>query len=277
MVLQAKGALTKCLFAKETTYGEDPADLATKAICMYFNTNGLSGSQNKTDPNTIRNSRQPVPPIMGNIDEAGDLVTPLDYLAYPYLLALEYGNPTTEAGSVEGTYVHTFIPSDTQPSFVIEKGFPDINTFIKANGVKISKAAYSFGGDGELVITNSCLGQKEVIGTSAMCASPTIPGFLRTNNFHGGFKIDDVDVMMATQFSMNIDHGLDGDSFVIGGKGYRQTVNEGLIKVDGTLTALFGNSTLLEKAASGTPVGFETYFTYGYNKIQFILPECMMT
>lgn len=41
----------------------------------------------------------------------------------------------------------------------------------------------------------------------------------------------------VTAFTMDIDFGLDGDTYAIGGKGYRTNVNEGLINISGSMTA----------------------------------------
>ena len=68
---QAIGVYTTLKMGFETEFGKDPADLATKAVQMPFNTCGLAASQNKTDPATIRGRRDPVEPIMGNIDVSG--------------------------------------------------------------------------------------------------------------------------------------------------------------------------------------------------------------
>jgi len=49
---------------------------------------------------------------------------------------------------------------------------------------------------------------------------------------------------------LSLDAGLDGDSFAIGGGGYRGELSEGIINISGSLTAFFTDTTLHEKAIS---------------------------
>ena len=73
------GSKTKTFIAFESNYGEKPADAASKSVDIYFNTNGVQASQNTTNPSTIRGNRNPVEPIMGNIDVTGDIVSGFVY------------------------------------------------------------------------------------------------------------------------------------------------------------------------------------------------------
>ena len=81
---QQQGVYTQSLIAFEDAYKTDPSDLATRAISLPFNSNALTATQNKTDPSTITGRRDPVEPIMGNIDVAGQLVAPVDGTSFGY-------------------------------------------------------------------------------------------------------------------------------------------------------------------------------------------------
>ena len=158
---QAIGVYTTLKMGFETEFGKDPADLATKAVQMPFNTCGLAASQNKTDPATIRGRRDPVEPIMSNIDVSGDLAVPMDATAFGYWWKAAMGAPvTTAVEGKDGFFKHVFKPADDQPSLVLEKGFSKINSYAKYNGCKVSKISISAGGDGELTATISIMGSE---------------------------------------------------------------------------------------------------------------------
>ena len=62
--MQQQGVYTKTLIAFESEYGKDPANIATAAKNMPFNSNSLSATQNTTAPGTITGNRNPVEPII---------------------------------------------------------------------------------------------------------------------------------------------------------------------------------------------------------------------
>lgn len=271
---QAIGVYTTLKMAYETEFGKDPANLASKAVQMPFNTCGLAASQNKTDPATIRGRRDPVQPIMGNIDVGGDIVVPLDATAFGYWFMAAMGAPTTtEVEGKTGYFKHVFKPADNQPSLVLEKGFPKINSYAKYNGCKISKISISAGGDGEVTATITVMGCDEKISTATMTATPTEPVMNRLNNFMADLLLGNDKTATVTAFTMDIDFGLDGDTYAIGGKGYRTAVNEGLITITGSMTAFFNDNTYLEMAETSTETSAELVFAVGDMQLSLLLPE----
>lgn len=273
MTKQAKGVYSTLKMAYETEYGKDPTDLATKAYQLPFNTNGLKGTQNSTDSKTMRGRRDPDEPIMGFIDVSGDLVGPVGATAIGHMLKMMYGAPTTTAGTVDGTYQHVFKISEEQPSVVLEVGHPDIGVYRKYNGVKASKLAMTVGGDGELVITESLMGTNEVVGTTSMNTAPTSVVIDRFNNFQASLKMGGTVLADVTELSMNVDGGMDGDTYCIGSKGYRTAVNEGIISLSGQLTAMFKDSSYLTLAENNTTTSLELTLTKGDFSLAFKLPE----
>lgn len=268
------GSKTKTLIAFETAYGTTPGDAATKSIKLPINSNNVVSSQNSTTPQTITGSRSPVEPILGNNDVSGDIVVPVDYTAFPYWLKALFGDPSTTKEQPKAGYnTHTFKIGDTQPSFTLEKAFPGINTFARENGCKVSKLSLSVGGDGELTATISVMGAKESIETSTMGTTPIEAVFTRTQNFQAKVKIGGTAKGKITSFSMDIDMGLDGDTYCIGGGGYREAICEGLVTISGSLEAFFDNGDYLTMAENSTETSAEVIFTQGDLSLSFKLPE----
>ena len=274
--MQQQGVYTKTLiaFENEGNYGKDPANVATASKNMPFNSNSLSANQNTTAPGTITGRRDPVEPIMGNIDVSGEIVVPVDGNALGYWLTALFGTPTTTAGDTSGTYKHVFKPSNRQPSLVIEKAYPDINVFAKYNGCKLSSFNISAGGDGELTATIGIMGANETINDTSMATNAEEVALERFNNFMiTAFEINGEEVAIATEVTMNMDNGLDGDTYTVGSKGFRTGVNEGILAISGSMTAFFNDAKYIEYAENSDTISAELIMETGDFKLSFLYPE----
>lgn len=267
------GSKTSTLIAFESTYGETPTDAAAKSIRVPFNTNGVAASQNTTAPSTIRGNRNPVEPILGNIDVSGDIVVPVDYTAFGYWLKACFGAPASAKVGSTTNYKHTFKIGDSQPSFTLEKAFPGINTYILEHGCKVSKLSLSVGGDGELTATVSVMGAKEETKTASMATTPVEATFTRGQNFQAKIKIGNAVKGKLTSFSLDVDFGLDGDTYCIGGNGYREAICEGLATVSGTLEAFFDGNEYMALAQNSTETSAEVIISVGELELSILLPE----
>ena len=270
---QQQGVYTQSLMAFEDAFGKDPADLSSRAILLPFNSNALTASQNSTAPGTITGRRDPVEPIYGNIDVAGQVVVPVDATSFGWWLTAAFGEPTTEDRTVEGTYKHVFKPSKRQPSLIMEKAFPDIGVYTKYNGCKVSTLEITTGGDGELVANIDMMGANETINKATISTTPKTPVMDRFNNFMASFKLNDELAAVCTEVSMNMNFNLDGDTYAIGGKGFRTALNEGILELSGSMTAFFTDSKFIEYAEDSTTISAELIFETGDFKLSFLYPE----
>ena len=267
---QAKGARAKVVIDFESVYNTDPETPAGKIL--NINSSNLSGSQSLNTAGTIRGNRNPAEPFRGNTSVGGATVVPVDLIGIGYILKALFGAPTTTNASAD--YTHVFKPGDEQPSLVVEQQFPDIGVYAKYNGCKASRFSISVGGDGELTASLDWLGAKETISSSAYDESATAIALVRFGNFQASLEEGGSLLAIATSVDLTIDMGLDGDTYVIGGQGFRGAINEGIIGISGTVRALFQNNTLLNKAVNGTPTSLKITFTKAANKaLEIFLPE----
>jgi hypothetical protein len=267
---QARGYRSQLLLDFETTFGVDPTTKA--AVLMPFETNNVAANQNLTEDNTIRNRRDPAKPSRGNVDVAGQVVVPIGPTSFGYSLKALFGDPTTTDGGLS-EYSHAFKPGDTQPSFVLDRGFTDIDVYEKFSGCKVSQMAITLGGDGALTAAIDIMGAKNTVGTTAYAASPTTHTDTRFSNFQATLQENSVAVGVVTTADFQINASLDGNQYVIGSQGFRQDIPEGLIQISGNLTALFKDKQLMDKAINGTETSLKFGLEDGLNSLEFHFPE----
>ena len=246
---QQRGVSTKILLGFENVAYGTPA---TVGFVLPLNSCGIVGTKARNSPATLTGTRNTVAPFAGNQNVAGPIVIPLDSGAMPYWLTAMFGDPTTS-----GSYVHEFkVPAVTvlMPSFTLEEAFADIAApvYQRFVGCKVQSLSMTFGGDGELTGEITVLGSKMTHETSAFDAAPTPVTLARVENFSAAILEGGSPLANATELSINLDFGLDPNSFVIGGGGIRGDIPAGLVTVTGNLKTLFEDKTLLVKATGDT-------------------------
>lgn len=159
------------------------------------------------------------------------------------------------------------------PSLAIEQGFTDIAQYFLYNGCKVSKLGLSFGGDGELNASIDIMGAKETLSTSPFDATVDSMVFDRFANFQAAILEGGSAVATCTEATIDVDFGLDGDTYCIGGQGFRSAISEGVVGVSGKVKAMFQNATLLSKAINGTESSLKVTLTNGAHILEILIPE----
>lgn len=266
---QAKGAKSHLLLAYEASYGKLPA--TPKVFRLPFNKNTLSGKQNLIEVNTITGRRDPVEPGRGLIDASGGVEIPWDARAVGYWLTAMFGEPATTG---TGPYTHVFTLKDDMPSMTLEKGYKDISSFAAYPGCKISKFGLNVAvGNNELTANVDILASTETINATTLEAAPTDVSLARFNNFQAAVVEGGLPSAICRKFDLNIDFGLDGDTYCLNGQATRTDISEGIVQVTGSIESLFKDVTLLNKAVNGTESSLKITFTSGTNSLEILIPE----
>ncbi len=269
--MQARGRKGQLLMDFEGTFGQNPT--TSKAVRMPFISSKLQSKQSQKESAVMRNSRNPYRPLYGNVDVSGSLAVPLDKVAFGYWLKAVFGAPTTTRPIETGPYNHVFKPSDIQPSLVLQQGYTDIAVYELFNGCKINKLGLSFGGDEELKASIDIIGAKETVGSSPYASAPTDIFLEQFNSFQGSVEEGGSLAANIKSAELNIECNLDGEQYVMGGNGIRGDIPEGLFKISGSITALFENAVLLNKAINGVASSLKFKLTSGLHSLEFLLPE----
>ncbi len=276
----ATGANTQIVIAKEASYKGDPSGGAVKAK-IPFRSESIRLSRNLMSSQAIFSNRNPLKPVHGNIDVAGDLVVELT----PYFTMLLYGALGSINTSGTGPYTHTIKVGSTLPSFKVEKGFTDIGKYFLYSGCKVSSLRFDFSPEGFQIVTVSFVGANEVVSTSSFASSPTtytydpFTGFEATIN-EGGSELG---VVTAIR-DLTINNNLDTNVYTFGSEGERYDLPEGVVAVSGTLTAFFESVDLYNKAVGGTETSLVITFikgtgsgSAGNEKLVLTIPELLFS
>ena len=267
---QARGMKGALLLAFEQTYGVTP--VAPVAYRLPFNKNTLTGKQSLIEANTITGRRDPVAPGLGQIDVSGNIEIPLDVRNIGIWLTIMFGVPVTTGTTAP--YTHTWKVHDDMPSVTIEKGFGDLSKYAAYPGCKISKFALSAAvGNNELTANVDIMGANESLNSASIDNDPTQLQLLRFNNFQAAVIEGNTALATCRKMDVNIDFGLDGDTYCLNGQGSRTDIGEGLIQPSGNIEALFKDTTLLDKAINGTETSLKLTFINGPHSLEILLPE----
>ena len=257
---QALGAKGQLIVQKEATFKTTPTP---DANLLYFITESVRQARPNISSNVITGSRNPTKPVRGNVDVSGSITTEMQ--AY-FLTMLEatFGDVATTGTD---PYVHTFTIGDALPSLVIEKGFTDNGDFFLYNGCVVSAMNLDINADGGFQeISWDIIGAKETTDTSSFDGTPTDLGkqsfddlAVATIEEGGGAP----SACVTSISGLSIVNDLDDSIYCIGGAGERSSVPAGIVKVTGTLTALFASMALYDKAVASTETSLKIVWSLG--------------
>lgn len=265
----AKGSASKIQVDFESTFAADPG--VPSGRVLPFNSCDLVATAATITPGTITGNRNPVQSARGNVSVDGSIVVPVDLNCFGFWLKGLLGAPTTTGAS--DPYTHTYKVGASIPSMVIEKMFTNISQYEKFNGCKINSMKLGFGGDGELVATLDIMGAKQTLSGTTYDSTPTAITLDRVSNFQAALKEGGSAISIVTAGEINFENGLDGGLYCVGGSGQRGDIPEGFVKVSGSITALFQDLTLLNKALAATESSMELTFTSGTHSLAIKIPE----
>lgn len=275
----ARGVRARIVVQKETAFGSDPATPAAKLV--YFTTESITAKRDNIIDPVIRGTRDAVQPIPGAYDVSGTLNVNLEANGVSRLLGYALGSVTT-AGS--GPYTHTIKVGSSVPSFLLEKGFTDIDQYIKFNGCKINSFSIDFVANDRPQISFDIIGANVTVSTSPFHSTPTDEGYAAFSPYHITSLLEGGNVLSnavrINRFSVSND--LDADYYYLGGGGKRGEIPEGIVKVSGSLQAVFENASLLNKALNASESSLKIVYSKGTGNgsagneyIEFFVPKLM--
>ena len=278
---QARGSNSKLLVGTEATF---KTIANSNPHVLPFVSESLRLSRNLIDSQTIRTNRNPLNPARGNKDVTGDITVELT----PYMTKMFYHALGTFTTSGASPYSHTFVVSNLPPGLTVEKQFTDLATpeYFTYAGCKVNSMRMTFAPEGFIETVFSIIGSAQTVTTSAK-----LTGALdysddavcqQFDGFQAAITEGGSTLGIVTRLELTLENNLDNSVYVIDGTGERYSLPEGLVKVSGTLTALFENMTLYNKAINNQESSLQITLTQGngtgaaYNeKIDIFIDELL--
>jgi hypothetical protein len=265
------------------TINVDDIRALNPAVVLPFKSEGFAFSQELIKSECIISSRNPIKPALGNISVDGSISTELD----AYMVRLfKHMLGTLAVTGASAPYTYTAKIGALPVGITYEKGFTDIaqyslNTGCRINTWKISSAA---GKLNPLELT--FMGTQETISAVSFDDSGVVYSHSPFSTFKAAVKESSGGTTLAvvTEWSLSGNNNLDGDNYVIGSDGTRKSIPAGQVVIEGSLTCLFEDLTLYNKAKAGTPTKlvFEMYngdgggATLGNERVTITLDEVML-
>lgn len=272
---QVTGSNCKLIYDVETTFGTTPTSPAS--ILAYFKDEGFAQDIELINSNIIRGNRNPTQPVAGNKSIKGSLSTELAPFGQALLLKHLMGAVTT-TGATE--FTHVFKVGSLPTSLCFEKQFTDLTKFFLYNGVRVAKASFDFKPAGFVDTSFEFVGQKETVSGTSIDATPTDLGHSPFEGFQAAILEGGSSIGTVTAVKFDIDNDIQTDLYTIGGGGLVHSLPEGVVKVSGSMTAIFDSTTLYDKAVAGTESSLKISLTKGTGlgtagneSIEFLIPE----
>jgi hypothetical protein len=266
---------------QETEFRVPPATPAMQGF--WFESETIGRNETPSSPALIRGNRNPTRLEDGNFDIGGDISMYLmPYPAQLFFAVLGECTTTEGTGADVGKFTHVCKVGTTLPSYTVEKGFPDIGKYFSYNGSVVNKVGLDLTSAGPQKMTVGIIACKEVPANATLDASRgQINKRLFTGRTMSVIKEGGATIANCLGISgLSIDNQCDGSHYFLGDGGNRGAIDPGVIKVTGTLRALFRTQALYDKAVAGTESSIEVGYAFsngtggfGSESINILMPE----
>jgi hypothetical protein len=188
-----------------------------------------------------------------------------------------------------GTFTYTYKGGGKLPSYIIEKGFPDIAQYFKYTGCTAGSLDISnIAASGIASFNVDFMGAAETTATSSFDSGTPIDNtkisFDNTLLAAADVKEGGSAINYLKSISIKLDNALDGDTFVVGGGGVRGGINAGVYQVTGSIQAVFQDMALYTKALNRTESSLDLAWklgtgagTAGNESVQIVIPELLFS
>ena len=282
---QAQGSLAQVIFQEETSFATRPATPDAKKLHVTSVNVGLNVNQITTP--ILRANRNPTMPVRGRKDVSGSLTTHINPFQFPSICKFALGSVSTTdlSGVGSGPWQHVITIGSSIPSFFLEKGFTDINQYFQYDGCKVNRMSFAIRDEGFQEVTVDILGVRESTSSTSFDSTPTDGGY---KPFDGAYlsvvQEGGVDIAIASSIDITIENALDDGVYVLNNQGERKYLPEGTVRVSGTLTALFEDLSLYNKAVNSTESSLKIIFQKGTGDgsadneyFEILIPELVYT
>jgi hypothetical protein len=263
---QSSGSNAYVAFIEETTYATTPA--TPELVGLSVNAFNVNLTKNNAKDNSIQIDGQARFITFGNQSVTGDIDD---------ALTSEH-SPMLESAMRSAFSTNTLKMGNTAKTFTFEQGFPSTSIYRLYTGIDVDKLSITVPTDGDVTVKYNVIGKAMTVGSATIDTSGgiTAPAIVRAMRHNGGtVKEGGSTIAYITNIALNLDSGLT-QNFVLGSNTIHD-VTAGPRKVNGSFTALFESSVILNKFINSTSTSFEFSVSDGTNTYNFNMPNVNYT
>jgi len=263
--LVATGSKAEILYAVESSWAELPA--SPNVYYLRTTGSGLNLSKDNFSSNELRSDRQLAELRTGMKSIAGDINVELIYDAFDDLIESAMFNTWASGGEITiGT---------TQRSLTIQRGFLDIGVYNAFSGCVVNQWSVSIKPNAVVEATFSFIGKD--MGNTHVLTNPSVKSSkVPFDSFTGTIKEGGTEIAIVTGLDFTLNNNITPLQVLM--QNTAVGLAEGRAMVDGTLTAYFVYSTLLNKFINETVSSLEITLTdVDGNNLTFHFPRIKYT
>ena len=260
------------------------ADFATEATSftnLPFTTHSLNLTKERVAGTDIQSDRMPRVDRHGNRTVAGDIVADLRHQEFDVLMqAALMSNSDFATGFTAGdgatTVANAAIVGQTPTFLTIEDYAADIDQARLFTGMTVNTMAVSMAPNQMVTTTFGLIGRDMSISTTQKTGVTASAGYEPFDAYSGDIKLGNVGSLGAAQtiitsLDFTLTNGFN-PTFVIG-DALSQEFEYATASVEGTLTAYFEDTTLIDRFLNETESALEVTVGEGSNSLTFLFPR----
>jgi len=259
----AQGSRSSLSYITESTFGTTPAGNFTN---LPFSTHSLNLTKDRVAGNDIQADRMPRVDRHGNRQVSGDIVADLRDGDYDDFL---------EAAMLNSWSTDVLKVGTTPKFFSIEDYAADIDQARLFTGVSVTSLGVSLAPNQMVTGTFGLVGKNMTVGTTEK-TQDAASGAAPYDAYSGDLKIaDNGGVLAASAIVTGLDFTLTNSfapTFVIGDDS-TPSLEYGRAEVEGTLTAYFEDTALINRFLNETETALEASVGDGTNTLTFLFPR----
>lgn len=245
---RARGANAVMHAAFETTYGTPPT-LGWQTV--PFVSSQLGATRGLIESDLLGQGRAPFDPTPDVTSNDGDIVVPVDTIAFGYWLKALLGQPADGVDQAAG-YSHTFSSGSLElPSMSIEHAFPDVPSYSINYGMRANTLQLMLQRTGLLSATIGFIGKGETVSasTSNVTNQTALAVPVRFAQAAGALFVDEVAVGSIVSANLSFSNGYDKVE-TIRPDGEIEDADPGMPSASGTIVVKFADNILMGKATA---------------------------
>lgn len=257
--------------AKQSAFGTVPASATAYVLPIAKGSQGPDHNRNKIDNDARYADGYKREFALGNHRSGADLplVSNLDILGYP-LFGVCGSLTTTGTGA---PYTHEGKPTKTVVYYTVEEGVPSLGKFYQYVDQVFGEANLEYDIEGLFKPTFKTVGSgKLVVASASMDATPTEVVGPPAEMLNWAALENGTDDGVIQKCSINLKREVI-EIRAAGNSGLCEALIIGDITVTGTLTALFKNDTLYQKARDGVVTSLTMTIVRGTSTFTALMPE----